>query len=318
MRKKAIYGFLAILITVITVPTALLDEKTKLEMAINAERAIAGLEEKEIQVGDHKVRYLDTQATAKETILMIHGFGANKDNWIRIAKYFNDNYRIIALDLPGFGESSIRPNANYDAPEQAKRVKAFIDQLGLSKVHITGNSMGGYIAATFASMYPDSTITTWLLNPLGVERAKHSEMFTKALNGEHPYVLPRNEQEFNLLISKVFHNPPYSPDFAITALTEDFLEHYESNERIAYQIHQFKEDEVLFSRPIEKSLLEYPNPLLVIWGDQDKILSPDGLRVMKEDLPNTHAVMMKNMGHAPMIEAPEATANLIKEFLANN
>ncbi|GLQ30756.1 alpha/beta fold hydrolase [Litoribrevibacter albus] len=295
-----------------------LNDETKLSLSISTERAIAGLEQKQIQVGDHTIQYLDSGPQNSETILMIHGFGANKDNWIRLAKYFTQNYRVISPDLPGFGESTILKTASYDVESQTTRLKALIDQLGIKQIHITGNSMGGYIAAHFASNYPEITKSAWLLNPLGVESSEPSEMFKMFSQGLHPYVLPRNEKEFRLLLSKVFHELPYTPDFAIRALNQDFQRHYESNERIAFEIHKVKDGKIAFTYPIEESLKKYKNPLLVVWGDDDRILSADGLRVIKEQRPETETVMMKNMGHAPMIEDPEATAEIIKMFLERN
>lgn len=313
MKKQPLFISLIALVLVLVGLSYSIKDETKLSLAVSAERAIAGLEQKSIQINDHKIEYLE--AGSGPVILMIHGFGANKDNWIRMAKYFSNDYRLIIPDLPGFGESTILETAKYDVDHQTKRLKSMMEALGVEQLHITGNSMGGYIAAHFASTYPENTLSAWLLNPLGIESAEPSEMFKMFAQGHHPYVLPRNEKEFRLLMSKVFFEQPLTPDFAIRALNEDFQRHYESNSRIAFEIHKVKDGKIAFSHPIEKSLTAYPNPLLVVWGDDDRILAADGLRVIKEQRPQTDTVMMSNMGHAPMLEAPELTANTIKQFL---
>lgn len=316
MKKQPFFISVITLVLVFVGLSYTVNDSTKLALGISVERAIAGLEQKSIQVDDHTIEYLE--GGNGPVILMIHGFGANKDNWIRMAKYFSEDYRLIIPDLPGFGESTILEDGNYDVDHQVERLKSMMDALNIKKLHITGNSMGGYISAHFASRYPDMTLSAWLLNPLGVESAEPSEMFKMFSQGLHPYVLPRNEKEFRLLLSKVFFEQPYTPDFAIRALNQDFQKHYESNARIAFEIHQVEEGKIAFSHPIEESLKTYPNPLLVVWGDDDRILSADGLRVIKEHRPETDTVMMKNMGHAPMIEAPELTANTIKSFLTKH
>ncbi|WP_344796373.1 alpha/beta hydrolase [Litoribacillus peritrichatus] len=288
----------------------------KLKFFTGLERQAAGLSQKQINIENHTIQYLD--GGQGEVILMIHGFGANKDNWLRFAKEFKGKYRIIAPDLPGFGESTILENISYDAVPQAKRLQQFLKALAIDKVHIVGNSMGGYIAGNFSALYPESVKTTWLLNPLGVQGAEPSEMFNAILEGKQPYVLPRNESEFRLLLSKVFVNMPFTPDFAIRALSNDFQKHYSSNEQIALEIHKEKDNTIVFKHPINEVLKQHSNPLLVIWGDQDKILSPDGLRAMKDNIPTATTVMMKDMGHAPMIENPSLTADIVKDFLSKN
>lgn len=317
MKKQPLFISIISTLLVLIGLSYTLNDQTKLAMAIEAERAIAGLEQKQVKIDDHTIQYLEAGNPESPTILMIHGFGANKDNWIRLAKYFED-FHLIIPDLPGFGESTALESASYDVSEQAKRLKRFVDTLDIKTLHITGNSMGGYIAAHFASQFPEMTLSAWLLNPLGVEASAPSEMFNMFSQGLHPYVLPRNEKEFRLLLSKVFYKVPYTPDFAIRALNEDFQKHYATNSRIAFEIHKVKDGKIAFSHPIENSLTKFQNPLLVIWGDDDRILSPDGLRVIKEHRPDTTTIMMKDMGHAPMIEAPEETANLIKQFLKDN
>jgi len=313
MNKQTVFLSIIIFTLILFGLSFTIDDETKLQMAMSAERSIAGLDQKSVQVGNHKIEYLE--GGQGDVILMIHGFGANKDNWLRFAKYFTESHRVIIPDLPGFGESTVLENESYDADNQATRLKEFLDTLNIPEAHITGNSMGGYIAAQFSSKYPETAVSAWLLNPLGVQDAEPSEMFKMFSQGLHPYVLPRNEKEFKLLMSKVFHSQPYTPEFVIRALNKDFQRHYPSNERIAFDIHKVKDGKIQFSYPIEESLKNYKNPLLVIWGDDDRILSADGLRAIKERRPETTAIMMKNMGHAPMIEAPGETADLIKKFL---
>ncbi len=78
--------------------------------AMNSERRSAGLHEKILLVGDHEIIYLE--GGKGELILMVHGFSANKDNWTAFAKYITPAYRVVAMDLPGFGDSTYVKNAS--------------------------------------------------------------------------------------------------------------------------------------------------------------------------------------------------------------
>ena len=109
--------------------------------ATESERKAAGLQYKRVHVGDHEIVYLE--GGHGETILMLHGFAANKDSWTRFAKFISPTYHVVALDLPGFGESTCLEDASYSIADQAKRLTRFVDAIGLKKFHIIGNSMGG-------------------------------------------------------------------------------------------------------------------------------------------------------------------------------
>jgi abhydrolase domain-containing protein 6 len=85
----------------------------------DSERKAAGLQQKKVRVEDHEIAYLD--GGYGETILMLHGFGANKDNWTRFAKFISPSYHVVALDLPGFGESTCLDDVSYTIANQAWR-----------------------------------------------------------------------------------------------------------------------------------------------------------------------------------------------------
>ncbi|MCP3952871.1 MAG: alpha/beta hydrolase, partial [Desulfobacterales bacterium] len=91
-----------------------------------------------------------------DTLLLLHGFGANKDNWTRIGKHLTPHFRVIAPDLPGFGESGKNPDGDYSISAQARFVKDFVQALGIKSFHIGGSSMGGNIAGAYASSNPET------------------------------------------------------------------------------------------------------------------------------------------------------------------
>ena len=124
------------------------------QFTVDLERKGAGLEAKSIAVNGFQIHYLE--GGTGEPLLMIHGFGANKDNWTRIGRYLTPHYRVIALDLPGFGDSSKPVEAGYRYADQLPRIQAFAEALGLKQYHVAGNSMGGYFAAGLARHYPNS------------------------------------------------------------------------------------------------------------------------------------------------------------------
>ena len=99
------------------------------------ERQLAGLTSRQVQVGEFNLHYYEGGPQGAETILMVHGFGADKDNWLRFSRPLTARYHVIALDLPGFGDSS-KPDASYDVGSQVERLHAFaINLFGLAVGH---------------------------------------------------------------------------------------------------------------------------------------------------------------------------------------
>ena len=121
---------------------------------------------KEIQVDDQKVVYLE--GGKGQSILLLHGFAANKDNWIRFAKYLTNDYHVVIPDIPGFGESSRIQSESYSVENQMKRIDRFTEILKLEKFHLAGNSMGGMLAGMYGATYPRKILTLALLAPGGV------------------------------------------------------------------------------------------------------------------------------------------------------
>ncbi|MEW6185665.1 MAG: alpha/beta fold hydrolase, partial [Thermodesulfobacteriota bacterium] len=115
---------------------------------IDYERSLAGLEVKRVWIPGVQISYLE--GGAGETLLLIHGSGDDKDSWTPVAKYLTGRYRVIAPDLPGFGESDRLEKGGYKAQDQVKHLQAFTRTLGLTAFHLGGHSLGGKISAAYA------------------------------------------------------------------------------------------------------------------------------------------------------------------------
>ena len=309
--KNTLYSLLALSVLV-AIALTLIPTATLYQGLVKLERKLAGFEPHRIQVGDQEIAYL--RGGQGEPLLLLHGFGADKDNWNRIGGYLSEHYDVIALDLPGFGNSSKDVNGQYDVFSQVERVRQFAASLGLQRFHIAGNSMGGYIAGNLAAKYPEQVRTLWLLNPLGVMGSQTSEMFLAIKRGENPKVLARDKQEFNALFDFLFVDPPYVPGAMLTYLAEQAALSAGLNRIIFDQIHNLKDNEPQFDSPLDQALNGYAGPLLVTWGDQDRVLHVSGAAVIKELVPHSTVAIMQNVGHLPMLEQPLSTSESFIEF----
>ncbi|WP_394558967.1 alpha/beta fold hydrolase [Aquipseudomonas alcaligenes] len=282
-------------------PTALL---TSVQFV---EQQRAGLSSHEVKVDGLTIHYYDGGPSGGETLVMIHGFGANRDNWLRFARHFSQRYRVIALDLPGFGESD-KPDVNYDVASQTARLHAFVQALGISKPHLIGNSMGGHIAALYAARYPDQVASVALLDNAGILSPRKSEMFAMLEDGKPNPLVVRKAEDFDALMRFVFANPPPLPESLKRHFAAQSMANQQQHDRIFTQL---RERYV----PLEPELPKIQVPALVLWGDQDRVLDISSIEVMKPLLKKPTIVVMKDCGHAPMLERPEETAQHYQTFL---
>jgi pimeloyl-ACP methyl ester carboxylesterase len=109
------------------------------------------MDAKKARSGSIEISYYDEGKGSP--ILLIHGFAGSKQYWDKIIPKVASEYRVIALDLPGHGDSDMSKD-NYSIEDMAGTVKELLDQLDLNKVTMFGHSLGGYITLAFAEMYP--------------------------------------------------------------------------------------------------------------------------------------------------------------------
>lgn len=300
--------FLGLVLMLVAAASVLYFSPTTLLASVQlVERQLAGLTLKQAQVGDLSIHYYEGGPTNGETLLMIHGFGANKDNWLRFAKHFTSRYHVIALDLPGFGDSS-KPDASYDVGSQVERVAAFAKTLGITKVHLIGNSMGGHIAALYAARYPEQVLSAALLDNAGVQSPQKSEMFQRLERGEPNPLVVKTPEDFPRLLAFVFVAAPPLPE----TLQQHFAQQAMANSALYEKIFSHLVERYI---PLEPELPKIQAPTLLLWGDQDRALHVSSIEVMRPLLKKPSVVIMKDCGHVPMLERPEETAMHYQAFL---
>lgn len=271
------------------------------------ERQLAGLSLKRITAGDLSIHYYEGGPSNAQTILMVHGFAANKDNWLRFARHLSQDYRVIALDLPGFGASD-RPAGSYDVGTQTERLASVITALGIDRLHLIGNSMGGHISALYAARYPDKVLSLALLDNAGISAPQPSELMQLMQRGEPNPLVVKQPADFQRLLEFVFVQAPNLPDS---------LKGYFAEQAIHNSAHYDQIFAQLLARyiPLEPELAKIQAPTLIIWGAEDRVLDVSSIEVMQPLLRKPSVVIMADTGHAPMIERPQQTAEHYRAFL---
>ena len=271
------------------------------KLAINSERSLSGLGYKSIVVDNETWHYLEGGPDDAEVVLLLHGFGGDKDNWTRFSKQLTGAYRVIAVDLPGFGESSRHSDWDYALPAQRARVKGFVDTLGLEQFHLAGHSMGGHLGALFTHEYPENVSSLALFNNAGVDAPNESDMLRALANGDNPLVLASVE-DFDKLLEFASYEKPFIPWPVKGVIAKQTLSHAEFNLSIFDALVRDR------SSNLEPLLADIKAPVLILWGEHDRITDVSSVDVMRPLLPMADVVIMKNTGHLPMLEHPAESA----------
>lgn len=275
---------------------------------IQYERSKSDLEIKSLTLasGD-KMVYAENSNVAGEPLLLIHGFGGNKDNFTRIARQL-EGYHLVIPDLLGFGASSKPMSADYRSEAQAVRLHELLQAKGLAaNIHVGGNSMGGAISVAYAALYPKEVKSLWLVDSAGFWSAGIHEALASATLENNPLLINSNE-DFYKMYDFVMYKPPYLPKSVKAVFAQERIANKELHAKILEQIVTDNVEERA------KIIAQYKIPTLVVWGEKDQIIKPETVKLIKEIIPQSEVIMMPEVGHVPMVEALDKTADDYKAF----
>jgi pimeloyl-ACP methyl ester carboxylesterase len=308
MKRLSMY--LVVLVAAVTGLMALFPEQSA-KLGIDAERSLSGLVYKTVVIGDETWHYLEGGPKDSEVVLLLHGFGGDKDNWTRFSRSLTGDYRVIAPDLPGFGESSRHPDWDYSLQPQRSRVNGFVEALGLEQFHVVGHSMGGHLAALYACRYPEQVLSIGLFNNAGVDAPNDSDMQRALANGTNPLVVESLE-DFDELLGFASYNQPFIPWPIKGVLAQKALKDADFNQSVFESLRGDR------SSQLEPVLPDIQAPALLLWGEYDRVVDVSSVNVMRPLLPRVEVVIMKDTGHLPMLEHPAETAAHYLDFLENH
>jgi pimeloyl-ACP methyl ester carboxylesterase len=306
-RALVVLVLLAVVLAVGAIGFVHLAPERATRLLFDQERRGAGLVRKKIELGGG-LRTVYLEGGQGEPLLLIHGFGADKDTFVRVARYLTPRYHVIVPDLAGFGESAHPPAADYSPPAQVERLRSLARALGLKALHLGGSSMGGQIAMTWAALHPAEVESLWLLDPAGVWSVPQRGIDEyRQRTGRHP-LLVRSGEEFRQTLAFAMSDPPFIPPSMIGVMARPRIRNYDLEVRILGQIH---------ADPLEARVRGLSTPALIVWGSRDRVLDPASAEVLHRLLPRSVVKIMPGIGHIPMLERPQLSAEDYLAFRAS-
>lgn len=268
--------------------------------AVALERWAAGLQRQTVGIPGYTIAYLDSGGSGAPLVL-VHGFGGDKDNWVRVARALRNTTRVIALDLPGYGQSDAPAGGDYTIAAQVQHLHAFMTAIGLTRAHLGGHSMGGNIVGSYAAEYPNQVASLWLVAPGGVMAAPASELRTRIEQTGQNALVPHTPAQFEEMIGWVMAQPPVIPARLRAVLAERAVAVSALRDAQFAQLVQE-------AHGLDTRVRGLPIPTHILWGDRDRALHVGGAEVLVGLIAGATRTVMPGIGHVPMLEAPEASA----------
>jgi len=255
------------------------------------------IQEKQISIDGLNINY--KMAGEGFPFLILHGWGGSSNSWVEVQKILSSKgYKVINLDLPGFGKSS-SPVVPWEIKDYADFVLKFVNKLGLEKIILLGHSFGGRISIKFAAKHPERMKILILCASAGVN---------------FPYTF---SQLVVFYLSRV-GNYLLSPRFL--ARIKDWAR---NNFYILIRQRDYQKVKGAMKGTFKKVIVDDLTPelpkiktkTLIVWGERDTTVPIKAAYIMKEKIPDSTLEFIPRASHTPNLETPEKLSETILKFL---
>lgn len=309
IRRLKFLGILAALAIVLVGGSYLFAPQWLLNANTWREAMNAQLEKRSVQAGD--TRWVYYEGGQGPTIVLLHGFAARKEVWLKVAPMLTAHFHVVIPDLPGWGESSRTPGASYNIDNQADRLNDFIQTLHLQHSLIVGHSMGGAIAGVYAAEHPQDLAQLALVDTFGL-KFKENAFAKEALSGKDPFVYD-DRAGFMRANAWAFEHVPNIPGRFIDVFVQDNIK---NRAFIDHTFNELREDSQVLS--LQTRLDKLTMPVLGMWCHDDKIIDISALESLRGGLthtPSISASILNGCNHMPQMEKPDAFARVLTSFM---
>jgi pimeloyl-ACP methyl ester carboxylesterase len=247
-------------------------------------------------------------SAGRPAIILLHGIARHAHTFDHIAGEFARTYRVLAVDMRGHGDSGWSPEGAYLVQDYVKDLEGIVDQLGLTKVTLLGNSTGGRVAQVYAGIHPDK-VRTLVVEDVGPERPQNiADAFARRVEQEKDGWASEDE-----LVAQLVTQNRRTPEPLLRTYAHFGLKRRDDARLI------WKRDPNLVKGFIETelwaSVRKITAPTLYVIGGGSRIVPPETQQKLKETLPNVRIVVMPGLGHYPDEEDTAGFMKIVQEFL---
>lgn len=263
-----------------------------------------------------RIHYRDQGVRDGQPIILIHGANSSLHTWEPLVKRLGGAYRIVTLDLPGHGLTGATPDTDYSAEGMMAAVDVVAAKLHLDHFTVGGNSMGGWVAWRYALSRPDRVDALLLIDAAGMplrkgEKKPESNVGFRVL--EYPFgrwlatqITPR------MLVEESLRGSVEKQSIVDDAMIDRYWEllRFPGNRQATVMRAKMDREPAVAAR-----VGEIRAPTLILFGDKDRLINPTAAQTFHERIVDSEVVIEPGIGHLPMEEAPDETAEAIADFL---
>lgn len=244
-----------------------------------------------------------------DVILLLHGTASSLHTWDSWSDELKKSYRVIRLDLPGFGLTGPHPLDAYEVKNDVAFINSFIEQLAIKDFHIAGSSLGGRIAWEYSLQYPEQVKSLTLINSLGYPQASWPPAIEMAqwpvLDFLVANVSPR--PMFDIGLKEIY--------FDNNLVSESLINRY-------YELAHYPGNMSAFPKRVKAKLDTQSDkikhisvPTLILWGEEDLYFPVKRASNFHSDIAHSSLITYSDVGHLPMEEVPLQSVNDFKSFI---
>ncbi len=281
---------------------------TTARVLITLNNASAGLTAKSISTEIGEINYLEGGQGPR--VVLIHGIYARKEHWVDVARRLVDTHHVVILDLPGFGDNTRLPPAEYELSKQRDNLRIVFQSLGIERVHIGANSMGAYVATLLAAANPEFVASlAFIGSPLGVPTPLQSDMDKALGEGKTPLVV---QTEADFVSRNIWLSPdiPYVPGPILQSWMQSEVATATHNKQVWDVVHNHSDVPTVVDLAPTLNI-----PSLILWCAPDRIFHVSGAALLEQVLPDSDRVILEDCGHVPMLDRPATVAEIYGSFL---
>ncbi|MFZ5452365.1 MAG: alpha/beta fold hydrolase [Thermodesulfobacteriota bacterium] len=249
-------------------------------------------------------------------LLLLHGLGASGFSWRDNMGVLSRHFRVVAPDLPPHGRSPAPLDGDYSLAGLVQGIVGFLDHMGISRAAVAGNSLGGGLALLLARDYPQRVSALVLLAPAAaLTRFPYifyplrlpglGKMLAPLLLG--PWIIP-------WALRLIYHRRELITPRVVAGYAAPFRE---PRRRLALA-SLCRQAQIPPLAAIEAMLAQLLLPMVIIWGEQDRILPVRQVHWLRTRLPRATIHLLPAVGHAPQEEDPALVNEIIIDFLARS
>jgi pimeloyl-ACP methyl ester carboxylesterase len=263
-----------------------------------------------LKIAGTNLHYRDSGSKTAPALVFLHGFGSSLHTWDEWSKTLEQNYRVIRLDLPGFGLSGENDDNDFSDTHDVAVIMGLLNELGVNKASFIGNSLGGKLAWRIASIYPERVEKLVLISPDGFA----SEGFDYNKQPEPSFMLSAMTVSLPKPLLKMSLAPAYADPSSLTPTMVDRYHDLMCAPGVRKSIvARFNQTVLKDPVPLLKNIQA---DTLLMWGENDAMIPIANAKDYLNVIPKVRLDVLPNTGHLPQEEHVQPGLTVLQKFLS--